>query len=331
MTTDDIAAPGAPHPDPFHPDAVSAETAAFAADLEAQLRAAPATHELPVEVTRRARDEGKGIFPFSPAFAEAEDLPIPGAPGGPGRVRIMRPTEGAPRGLFLHIHGGGWTFGRPWHFDPWTKYLADRAGCVVASVEYRLAPEHPWPACIEDCIAAARWAAGEGAASLGLAADAPVVIGGESAGAHLSAGALLAMKAEGRLARFAGALLTYGCFDLAGTPSLTNWGARPLILSTPVTRWFSGNLAIPPEQLRDPLVSPLWGDLSDMPPALFQCGTWDPLVDDTAFMSARWRAAGGAAETVWHPGGVHAFDCFDLAIARDARARAAAFVSRRFA
>lgn len=311
---------------PFDPALISEQTRKWVEELEAQLAEMPAAHEIPVEITRQARDAGLGVFPFEPPFDDAEDRDIPGAPGGPGRVRVMLP-EGAPSGVFLHIHGGGWSLGRPWHQDGRMKKLVEATGCATVSVQYRLAPENPWPACLEDCAAAARWLIAESPAIFGTD---KIAIGGESAGAHLAASTLLAMKSEGKQDRFCGALLTYGAYDLAMTPSVANWGARKLILSTPTIAWFTANLGLGEGQLRDPLVSPLFGDLEDMPPALFQSGTYDPLMDDTAFMAARWAAAGSGAETIWYPGGVHAFDYFDTPLAHEAEADAAGFLKRVF-
>lgn len=311
---------------PFDPASVDKDTAAFVAKLEAQLADMPATHQVPPEVLRKARDEGIGAFPFHPALPEAETVEIPPAPGGPGRVRILRP-KGTPTGVLLHMHGGGWTLGRPWHQDHRLKNLVNRTGCATVSVEYRLAPENPWPACVEDCAAAARWLLDAVAVRFGTD---KIVIGGESAGAHLAATTLLTMAAEEKLDRFAGALMTYGAYDLAMTPSMANWGVRNLILSTPTVEWFSGNLAVPADKLRDPLASPVYGDLGGMPPALFQCGTYDPLCDDTAFMAARWAAAGARAETIWYPGGVHAFDYFDTPLAAKAHRDGIEFLQRVF-
>ena len=311
---------------PFDPASISPETAAFVADLSARLAEMPAAHEVPVELSRRARDEGLGFFPFHPPVETAVDIAIPGAPGGPARVRVQRP-QGQATGVFLHIHGGGWTLGRPWHQDHRMRDLIAATGCATVSVEYRLGPEHPWPACVDDCAAAARWLVDHVKAEFGTDR---IAIGGESAGAHLAATTLLSMKAEGRLPAFHAALMVYGAYDMAMTPSAANWGARKLILSTPTVAWFAANLAIPADRLRDPMVSPLYGDLTDMPPALFQCGTYDPLMDDTAFMAARWASAGATADTIWYPGGVHAFDYFDTALGRQAISDGAGFLGRMF-
>lgn len=299
----------------FRPEAVSAETAAFNARLEAMLRDLPATHEVPVEVTRKARDEGRGIFPPQGPRPGSDWVSLPS-----GRRVRLSPAPGRPRGLYLHIHGGGWSLGNPMHYDAINQGIAAATGMTVVAAEYRLAPEHRWPAQLEDARAALDWALAEWP---GL----PVAVGGESAGAHLSACLLLALRAGGRLGRIAGACLHYGMYDLRMTASMALWGPRKLVLSTPTVAWFVANLVPRPEDRADPAVSPLLADLRDMPPALFQVGTADPLLDDTLMLAARWAAAGRPAELAVHPGGVHAFDMFDLAIARDFRARQHAFLN----
>lgn len=323
----------------FAARAIDPETAAFAAVLEAQLADLPATHELAIAATRRARAEGKGIFPLG-GPAEGSVWSEPGEDPPAPALRLSLP-DAAPRGIYLHIHGGGWTFNRPEYYDIPNQRIARDTGLAVASVRYRLAPEHRWPAPLQDVLAGiaqarARWP--------GL----PLAIGGESAGAHLAAAALLALRAEGRLAGVAGAVLNYGMYDLRMTASMANWGARKLILSTPTVAWFVANLLGPAEGSPaagspagdsrseggtppdDPAVSPLLADLAGMPPALFQIGTLDPLLDDSLMLAARWSAAGAAAELAVYPGGVHAFDAFKLAIAEAFRARQSAFLTRLF-
>ncbi len=301
----------------------SAETAAFNARLAAQLAALPMAHEVPAPVTRAAREKGGGVFPAGGPLEGSEWLDIPGAPGGPGRVRISRP-DGAPRGLLLHIHGGGWTFGAADHYDRWNQALARDSGFVVASVAYRLAPEHPWPACREDCAAAARWALEAGAALFGTRR---LAIAGESAGAHLAAVTLLGLGAEARA--FAGAVLTYGAYDLRMTPSMARAGTDALVIPTPTVDWFVDNLTAGDRALRaSPALSPLLADLSGLPPALLICGDADPLIDDTVLTAARLTAAGVPVETAIYPGAVHGFDQFDHPLAADAAARKADFLKR---
>jgi acetyl esterase/lipase len=183
------------------------------------------------------------------------------------------------------------------------RRLGADTGLVVVSVGYRLAPENPYPAGPDDCEAAALWlVSSEGRSTVG-AGDGPLAIGGDSAGGHLAAVTLLRLRDRHGLAgAFAAAVLQYGGFDLSMTPSQRLWGERNLVLSTPVITWFADQFlpGVDPERRRDPDVSPLFADLSGMPPAIFTVGTADALLDDTLFMEARWRMAGAATELrVW--------------------------------
>ena len=305
--------------DPFAASAIAPETARFNAELEATLAAFPRPETIDPQITRAARREGRGLFP--------ETGPLEGSAwrdpeGTPGRLRLSPPPS-PPRGRVLHFHGGGWTFGAPDIEDPGCQRLAALAGVEVYSARYLLGPEHPWPAPADDAEAAAL--------RLLEAADGPIVLKGESAGAHLAAVTLLRLAKRGEAHRVAGAVLTYGMYDLRMTPSMRNWGERFLVLSTPTVAWFAENL-LGGHDPADPDASPLLAPLPDgLPPALFTVGTADPLIDDTLFMTARWRAAGGEAVLAVVPGGVHAFDAFDLAIAREAQDRAARFVQACFA
>jgi acetyl esterase/lipase len=120
----------------------------------------------------------------------------------------------------------------------------------------------------------------------------------------------------------------YGAYDLGLTPSARRFGSRNLILSTPILERFADYFA--PAHLRaDPDVSPLRADLRGLPPALFTVGTLDPLLDDSLFMAARWRAAGGHAELAVYPGGVHAFNAFPIPLAMQANLRMLAFLKER--
>ncbi|MGF1447199.1 MAG: alpha/beta hydrolase fold domain-containing protein [Pikeienuella sp.] len=310
-------------PSPFHPGAAAPETREFAERLEAMLAGLPDPRSIPIPEMRRLRASGQGIFLLQGPREGSSWVEASGPTGAGETVRLrLTPAPGPVQGTCLHIHGGGWTFNAPDQFDEPNQAMAQAVGCRVVSVRYRLAPETRWPAQLEDCLAAAIWA---------LDTDpGPLVIMGESAGAHLAAATLLALKSADRLDRVAGSVLSYGMFDLRGTPSLRAWGPRFLVLSTPVVGWFVDNLMADGDR-SDPMASPLLADLSDLPPALFQVGTLDPLLDDTLFMAARWRAAGGVARVEIAPGGVHGYDQFDLAIARDAQERRQAFVQERLA
>ena len=210
--------------------------------------------------------------------------------------------------------------------------IATAVGVIVVSVDYRLAPEHPFPAAVDDCEDVASWLVERGADVLG--ARPRFSIGGESAGAHLAVLTLLRLRdrAEPSTA-FLAANLVFGDFDLSLTPSARAWGDRVLVLSTPIIEHFVSSFAPGRslEELRAPHISPLYADLRDLPPALFTVGTLDPLIDDTLQMAARWRAAGGSRELRIWPDGVHGFNAFPIGLARLANAAQLAFLDRSYA
>jgi acetyl esterase/lipase len=210
--------------------------------------------------------------------------------------------------------------------DPLLAELADETGLCVVSVDYRLAPEHPYPAALDDCEDAALWLLRDGLDELGL--PDVVTIGGDSAGGHLSATTLLRLRDRHGHTGIRAANLIYGAFDLSMTPSQRAWGERNLILSTPIIAWFV-DLFLPasdPEARRDPAVSPLYADLRGLPPALFTVGSLDPLLDDSLFMHARWASAGNEASLRVWPEAVHGFNLFPLAVTAAARAAQHAFL-----
>ena len=298
-----------------------AETRAFNAGLERVLAALPPVYTLPPEQTRRERRAGEGIFPAPVFLPEARWETIQGR-GGEIPLRIVEAAE--PRGAYLHFHGGGWVLGAADLQDPGLKAAADATGLTMISVDYRLAPEHPYPAAPDDAEDAALWLLENGSGRL--------VLGGESAGAHLAAVTLVRLRDRHGIdvrAAFAGANLVFGPFDLTGTPSRHLWGDRELVLSDPEMGWFA-DCYLPgmiDRDRRKPDVSPLFAALHDLPPALFTCGTLDPLLDDTLFMEARWRTAGNATKLSVYEEAVHGFVAFDLEVARRSRAEQYAFIA----
>jgi acetyl esterase/lipase len=296
------------------------EARAFNAQLEALIATQPPVFTLPPDVSRQTRREGKGIFPAPVFLEEARDIEIAGR-GGAIKVRIIRPDR-TPTGIYLHIHGGGWTLGAHDMQDVGLKLLANETGLCAASINYRLAPENPYPAGPDDCEDAVLHLLEQGAQQLG--APARFAIGGESAGAHLAVVTLLRLRdRHGISNRVAAANLVFGAYDMNGTPSQILWGDRNLVLSAPIIRWFSNNF-LPGasfEQRRDPDISPLYARLGDMPPALFSVGSMDCLIDDSLFMAERWRAAGNQVEVAVYPEGVHGFNAFPTGLARKANAR----------
>ncbi|GLK80210.1 alpha/beta hydrolase [Methylopila turkensis] len=282
----------------FAPNAAPAETDALNARLIAEAaRSADAWSIGPAAVRDRRR---QGLTPFigEPKSQRAEVVEIEG-PGGPLALRMIAPER--PRGAYLHIHGGGWTFGSADQDDPRLERLASNLGLACVSVEYRLAPEHPYPAAPDDCEAAALWLAREAAGRFGAI---PLLIGGESAGAHLAVVTMARLRDRHGLTPFAAANLTAGCFDLGLTPSARR-GAERLVLGVRDLRMFTAMYLQGGEDPGAPDVSPLYADLAGLPPAVFTVGGRDPLVDDTLFMAARWTAAGAGAELHVWPGSAH--------------------------
>lgn len=285
----------------FAESAVPRGTADLSRRLIAQASAAPDIWGLgPVQV-RDLRRQGVTVFVVEPKSARAEALTIDG-PGGPIPLRVIAPEK--PTALYLHFHSGGWTLGSNDQDDPRLERLASELGFACVSPDYRLAPENPYPAGPDDCEATALWVAREGARRFGVDR---MLIGGESAGAHLATVTLLRLRDRHQLAPFERANLVAGSYDLGLTPSARRFGNPKLVLGTRDVRMFAAMYLQNGEDVSDPDVSPLYADLSGLPPTIFTVGTRDPLVDDTLFMAARWTAAGNAAELSIGPGSAHVF------------------------
>ena len=260
---------------------------------------------------------------------DAETITIDG-PGGALDLRVIRP-EGPVRGVYLHLHGGGWVLGAPHHSDRVLTRLVADTGVVTVSVDYRLAPEQRYPAPDDDCEAAARWLREHAPAALG---SDRLLVGGESAGANLALTTLLRLRdADGPGATgFLGANLVYGAYDLRGLGGWRRWGDRRLVLTTPLMDWFVG-LYVDHRLLEHPDVSPLLADLRGLPPALLSVGTLDALLDDTLALAPLYVAAGNEVELAVHPGGIHAFDAlpYDHPLKDEHAERVASFVRSRLA
>ena len=300
----------------FSVEPLDEETAGFNRTLERVLSARPdswADEDLAVIRARRARDVVR--------LAEAAERWIPG-PAGALKLRTFVPAD-AER-MYLHFHDGAWATGGADFQDWYLKLLSDRCKAAVVSVEYRLAPEHPYPAAPDDCEAAARWLVEHAEREFGTRV---LTIGGESAGAHLAAVTLLRMRDRHGFSGFAAANFNYGCFDLGMTPSARNFGERRLLINTPLVRRFNRMYVPSDVETSDPDVSPLYASLHDMPRALFSVGTLDPFLDDTLFMHARWIAAGNAAALTVYTGCPHGFNFFPLSAGKRSLAQQMRFLS----
>lgn len=288
----------------FDPATIDPETKRLNAEIVAAYAELPDPWSMPVAEVRERRRRGTKVSPAMPKSTRAETLTIEG-PDGPLQLRVIRSQAAKLKGAYLHIHRGGWVWGGADEQDPWLERIADACGFVCLSVEYRLAPEHPYPAALKDCEAAALWLAGPGKVELGVSA---LTIGGESVGAHLAVMTMLRLRdLHGMPRAFRGANLNAGFYDLGLTPSVRMWGDERLVVNTQDLEAFADGYCREGIDRRRPDVSPLYADLKGLPPALFTVGTADPLLDDTLYMSARWAAAGNGGHTAVYPGGCHVF------------------------
>jgi acetyl esterase/lipase len=306
----------------FRPDAIAADTARVNDALVELMTGVPDWWNVGAEAVREARRQGRGPFPAPVKSPRARTIAITGRDGNEIPLRVIAP-ESPPRGVYLHIHGGGWTLGSADSQDPILEHIADSTGLAAVSVEYRLAPEHPYPAGPDDCESAAAWLVQNAKAEFGTGV---LTIGGESAGGHLSAVTVLRLRDRYGYTGFRGANFVYGAFDLALTPSQRAFGDRRLVLRTIDIFQFANAFLPTISDRRVPDISPLYADLKGLCPALFTIGTQDALVDDSLFMHARWIAAANEAELAVYPGGAHGFTLFPNRLADEAAARSAAFL-----
>jgi acetyl esterase len=279
-------------------------------EVEAVLRlvnAQPAMSSQPIALLRARR--AVLHLPELAQAAEAEDLLLPG-PAGTLPARLYRPA-GAAAGLpmLVFFHGGGFVFGSlDSHYDGLCRALCGEAGALVLSVDYRLAPEHKFPAATLDCAAAMRWAA-EQAPRLGADPRRLVVAGG-SAGGNLAAVTALRLREEGG-PKLAGQLLIYPVIDLpAPSPSYRDFAAGYHLTAEDMA-WFWQQYLDDPADGAHPYAAPLRAaSLAGLPPAHVLTAEYDPLRDEGEAYAARLRAAGVAVEQVREAGMIHGFLAF---------------------
>lgn len=238
----------------------------------------------------------------TPEPAAVEDHTYQGGGGEDRRLRLYRGRLPAPAPVLFYIHGGGWMSGSIEQNEPLVRALVDQTGWSVVSISYRLAPEHPFPAGLDDSVAAIGWFK-EKAAVLGLDAG-RVVIGGTSAGANLGLAALLRRTPS----EFAGLLLFYGVFgaDLE-TPSHNDLADAGLSLDRATMRQLFDYYYHGWEQAADPLFTPVIADLAGLPPSLLIAAELDVLLSDSELLHERMKEAGVPVELRIEKGVLHGF------------------------
>ena len=291
---------------------------------------APRMWQLPAAEARARGDAFFGMLNHGgPEMAERRDLTVPARRGAvAARLYVPRNVDATSPGL-LYLHGGGFVIGSPDTHDRLTRELAEGIGARVLSLHYALAPEHPYPAGLDDCVDTAQWLACDGP-RLGID-PARLLIGGDSAGANLSAATLLRLRDERAPVTFRAALLIYGRFSGDDTASITAWGERDLVLSKLVMEWFERQYVGENPKHNDPYFAPLVGDLRGFPPSILLAGTLDPLLDDSRLFAEALEKAGVQAELHVYDDGLHAFMQFSvLDMCGEAIAKTCAF-ARRYA
>jgi len=268
------------------------------AELEAWLCEQPVFSEPDLGAWRAGIAERAGGRPREIEMAQVADLDAAGVP-----VRLYVPF-GQPSALLVYLHGGGWTIGSIDGHDPLCRALAGGAGVRVLSVDYRLAPEHPWPAAVDDAVTVLRWVA-TGPSEL-RAAPRRSGVGGDSAGGALAALACQWLREHDPVALPDVQILLCPNTDLAADTASMREKAVGFALDAELVRWFARQWVPDPDRWTDPRVSPLRAEnLSGLPRALVVTAEHDPLRDEGEAYARRLAEAGVTTTLRRDPGLVH--------------------------
>lgn len=264
----------------------------------------PPMHEMTPEEARKV-SKARQARPVTVAeVGQVEDRHIPG-PGGLIPVRIYTPEGQGPFGGLVYFHGGGWVLGDLDGYDPLCRALCAGAGVVVVSVDYRLAPEHKFPAAVEDALAATRWVA-QHAAELNIRPD-KLAVGGDSAGGNLAAVTAIQARDQGGPG-LAFQLLIYPVTSLSmDTPSHRE-NAQGYLLTHEMMVWFGQHYLPDESYTTHPLAAPLLTEsLKNLPPALVITAEYDPLRDEGEAYAKRLQEEGVPAQLIRYEGMIHGF------------------------
>jgi acetyl esterase len=265
----------------------------------------PAFHTLTPQEARRIAAARPQLGEPEP-LPKVEDLKIPSA-NGDIPIRIYTPPGASPFGVLVYFHGGGWVLGNIAMTDQPCRLLANASGCMVASVEYRLAPEHKFPAAPEDCFAATKWVA-DNASSLDVD-PVRIAVGGTSAGATLAAAVTLIARDRGG-PHIAYQLLVYPATTTELTTASHSQFAKDnyYILSRTDMEWFWDHYLAHDQDRKNPYACPAYAKtLGGLPPAFVITAEYDPLRDEGEAYAARLSEEGVSTILKRYDGVTHGF------------------------
>jgi acetyl esterase len=261
----------------------------------------------PKDARQLFRETRPGSTPTPAAIGTVRDLTADG-PGGPIPLRVYRPAgvaAGTPVPVLVFYHGGGWVIGDLDTHDVQCRQITAEAGITVVAVDYRLAPEHKFPAAVDDAWAATRWVVAH-AAELGVDGR-RLAVGGDSAGGNLAAVVALMARDAGGPA-IALQVLVYPVTDVGAESKSYSDFAEGYMLTRDSMRWFTNHYLKSPGEATDWRVSPLRAaSLAGLPPALVITAGFDPLRDEGAAYARRLSDAGVSVDYVNYGGMVHGF------------------------
>lgn len=261
----------------------------------------PALNTLPPAEARKVM----GMFrePSQEAVHKIENRTIPG-PAGQIPVRVYTPAGAGPFPLLVFFHGGGWVIGDLESHDGACRSLTNQAGCVTVAIDYRLAPEHKFPAAVDDCYAAAVWVSEHAREFNGDAKR--VAVGGDSAGGNLAAVVSILARDRGK-PPLCFQLLIYPATD-AALDTYSHRTFTEYFLTADMVRYFYGHYIRSEADKKDPMLSPaLAKSLKGLPPALVITAEFDPLRDEGEAYGEKLKGAGVPVTITRYPGMIHGF------------------------
>ncbi len=266
---------------------------------------APPMHTLPVAEARQSYLSTRITGGTPESVSSVENREIAG-PGGNIPIRIYTPEGMSPFPVLVYFHGGGWVLGNLETHDHICRALTNAAGCITVAVDYRLAPEHKYPAAVEDCYAATLWASTSAATFNGDSRR--IAVGGDSAGGNL-AGVVALLARDLGVPPLVYQLLVYPVTDhyQSDKPSYRE-NAEGYLLTADAMRWFWDHYLSDESAAKHPHASPLQAkDLGNLPPALVITAEFDPLRDEGELYAARLRDSGVAVTSTRYNGMIHGF------------------------